>query len=182
LDHSCARRVGNHFVTHTTLCSVTWYRARQRTEWPDLIGDIDWTTRTHVDVYRLYLSQLLIPALFTLYWPIHQASRHQIPVQLYPSHFLANTYFGTPWHRGNSLVILGRKALDGESNPDGVVHEVVLTSFLLHSPSSYHCSTPLPSLDIHSSFGSDRFHGISICSHGVVMSSSEFIQRVTWAV
>ena len=79
------------------------------------------------------------------------------------------------WHRGNSLVVLRRKVLDGESNPDGVVHEVVLMSLLLHSPSSYHCSTPLPSLDIHSSFGSDCFHGTSICSHGVVMSSSQIL-------
>jgi len=79
-----------------------------------------------------------------LYWPIHQASHHQIPVQLYPSHFLANTYFRTPWHCENSLVILGCKALNEESNPDGVIHKVVLISFLLHSPSSYHCLTPLP--------------------------------------
>jgi len=28
---------------------------------------------------------------------------------------------------------------------NGVVHEGGLTSLLLHSPSSYHCSTPLPS-------------------------------------
>ena len=97
------------------------------------------------------MSQLLIPALFTLYRPIYQASCHQIPAQLYPFHFLANTYFGTPlssqqwWRRGDTLVILGRKALDGESNSDGVVHEAILTSPPLHSPSNYHCSTPLPS-------------------------------------
>jgi len=103
-----------------------------------------------------------------------------IPVSFPCQHLLQDSFEW--WHRGNSLVILGRKALDGESNQDDVVHEVVLTSLLLHSPSSYHCSTPLPSLDIHSGFGSDRFHGTSICSHGVVMSCSEFIQPVTWAV
>lgn len=76
------------------------------------------------------------------------------------------------------MAILGHKTPDGELNPDVDIYEAS------HSPSSYHCSVPLPLLDIHGGFGSDHLLGLALegtstRSHGAAMSSSESIQHVT---